>query len=165
LVTSALVEEAVKKASLAWISVGDGPARGLWCMPFEGALILVSGPGEQAAPGLANATRATVRLRGDTGGLIVVWTAVVARLSPGSEEWLTIAPQLAGKRLNASGTAADLVARWAADGCAVVRLTPADDPATAAPDLPDDSQAAEVRETPARVDVRKPFRLHRVRKR
>ncbi|MDT4993631.1 MAG: hypothetical protein QOH97_3523, partial [Actinoplanes sp.] len=78
--TSALVEEAVKKASLAWISVGDGPARGLWCMPFEGALILVSGPGEQAAPGLAEATRATVRLRGDTGGLIVVWTAVVSRL-------------------------------------------------------------------------------------
>jgi hypothetical protein len=164
-VTSALVEEAVKKASLAWISVGDGPALGLWCMPFEGSLIVVSGPGEQAAPGLAEAARATVRLRGDTGGLIVVWQAVAARLSPGTEEWETIAPQLAGKRLNSSGSAEEMVARWAATGCAVVRLTPAEEPPIVAPGLPDDSQAAEPRESPARVEVRKPFRLHRVRKR
>ena len=163
--TSALVEEAVKKASLAWIGVGDGPARGLWCMPLEGSLIVVTGPGEQAAPGLAEATRATVRLRGDTGGLIVVWTAVVTRLAPGSEDWETVAPQLAGKRLNAPGTAEQLVARWAETGCAVVRLTPADEQPVVAPELPADSQAAPPRETPARVEVRKPFRLHRVRKR
>jgi hypothetical protein len=159
-----LVEEAVKKASLAWISVGDGPARGLWCMPLEGTLIVVSGPGEQSAPGLAEAARATVRLRGDSGGLIVIWEAVVARLAPGSEEWEAVTPQLAGKRLNASGSAAQLVTRWADTGCAVVRLTPADEQPIAAPDLPADSQAAAPRETPARVDVRKPFRLHRVRK-
>jgi len=164
-VTSALVEEALKKASLAWIGVGDEPARGLWCMPLEGTLIVVTGPGEQAAPGLAEASRATVRLRGDSGGLIVVWEAVVARLTPGSEEWETVAPQLAGKRLNASGTAEQLVARWAESGCAVLRLTPADEPAVTAPDLPAGSQAAPPRETPARVEVRRPFRLHRVRKR
>jgi hypothetical protein len=98
-VTSVLVEEALKKASLAWVGVGDEPARGLWCMPLEGTLIVVTGPGEQAAPGLAEAARASVRLRGDTGGLIVVWEAVVTRLAPGSEEWETVAPQLAGKRL------------------------------------------------------------------
>jgi hypothetical protein len=164
-VTSALVEEAVKKASLAWISVGDGPARGLWCMPVDGTLIVVSGPGEQSAPELGDAARATVRLRGDSGGLIVIWEAAVSRLTPGSEEWETVAPQLAGKRLNASGTAEQLVTQWEATGCAVVRLTPVEDPPVAAPDLPADSQAAVPRETPARVDVRKPFRLHRVRKR
>jgi hypothetical protein len=164
-VTSALVEEAVKKASLAWISVGDGPALGLWCMPHEGALIVLSGPGEQAASGLAEAAEATVRLRGGTGGLIVVWTARVARLTPGTEQWDTIAPQLAGKRLNACGTAEDMVARWAATGCAIVRLTAAEEPPIAAPELPDGSQAAEPRDSSARVDVRKPFRLHRVRKR
>jgi hypothetical protein len=163
-VTSALVEEAVKKASLAWISVGGAAARGLWCMPLEGSLIVVSGPGEQSVPGLAGADRATVRLRGDTGGLIVVWEATVARLTPGSDEWETVAPQLANKRLNASGTADELVARWAATDCAVVRLTPADDKSVASPDLPDDSQAAPPRETPARIEVRKPFRLHRVRR-
>jgi hypothetical protein len=164
-VSAELVDEAIKKAAVAWISVGDGPALGLWCMPLEGALILVAGPGEQAAPGLAEASAATIRLRGDTGGLIVISEATVERLTPGSEDWTTIAPQLAGKRLNASGTADELVARWAADGCAVVRLTPAASTAIAAPNLPDDSEAAAPRETPARVKVRNPFRLHRVRRR
>jgi hypothetical protein len=159
-----LVEEAVKKASLAWISVGDGPARGLWCMPLDGTLIVVSGPGEQSAPGLAEAARATVRLRGDSGGLIVIWEAVVTRLAPGSEEWEAVAPALAGKRLNASGPAEQLVDRWAATECAIVRLTPADEQPVAAPGLPTESQAAAPRDSPARIEVRKPFRLHRVRK-
>jgi hypothetical protein len=164
-VTAPLVDEAIKKAAVAWIAVGDRPALGLWCMPLEGSLIVVSGPGEQSAPGLGEASRAMVRLRGDTGGLIVIWEADVERLAPGSEDWTTVAPQLAGKRLNASGTADELVARWAETGCAVVRLTPASDEAVTAPDLPDSSEAAAPRETPARVSVRRPFRLHRVRKR
>jgi hypothetical protein len=159
-----VVDEAIKKAAIAWIAVGDGPSLGLWCMPVDGALIVVSGPGEQKAPGLAEAGRAQVRLRGDTGGLIVIWEAVVERLQPGSEDWETIAPQLANKRLNASGTAEELVARWAESGCAVVRLTPAPEPAIAAPDLPATSDAAAPRDTPARIETRRPFRLHRVRR-
>ena len=162
--TAPLVEEAIKKAAVAWITVGDGPALGLWCMPLDGALVVVSGPGEQNAPGLADASRATVRLRGDTGGLIVIWDATVERLSPDGEDWTAIAPQLAGKRLNASGSADELVARWAESGCAVVRLTPVDD-AIAAPDLPDSRQSGPPRETPARVVVRRPFRLHKVKRR
>ncbi len=162
--TSAVVDEAIKKAAVAWVAVGDGPALGLWCMPLDGALIVVSGPGEQSAPGLAEASTATVRLRGDTGGLIVIADAAVERLVPGTEAWTTIAPQLAGKRLNASGTAEEVVARWAETGCAIVRLTPAEK-AVARPDLPDTDDAAPPRETPARVEVRRPFRLHRVRRR
>jgi hypothetical protein len=164
-VSSALVDEAVKKAAVAWVSVGDGAARGLWCMPLEGALVVVAGPGEQSAPGLADATRATVRLRGDTGGLIVVWEAAVARVLPGTEEWSAVAPQLAGKRLNAPGSADDLAARWADSGCAIVRLVPTEEPPVASPGLPGGSQAAPPRETPARIPVRRPFRLHRVKKR
>lgn len=160
-----LVDEAIKKAAIAWVSVGDGPALGLWCMPSEDSLVLVCGPGEQAAPGLAEATTATVRLRGDNGGLIVIAEAAVARLVPGSDEWTTVAPLLAGKRLNASGTAEDLVARWASTGCAVVRLTPVDSGVVGAPELPDASEAAPPRDTPARVETRRPFKLHRVRKR
>jgi hypothetical protein len=163
-VTTDLVAEAIKKAGIAWISTDGGPARGLWVMPLDGSLIVVSGPGEQAAPGLAEASAAQIRLRGDTGGLIVMVDARVERLTPGSAAWDEIAPQLATKRLNASGTAEDLVAKWAGTGCAVVRLTPAEDAPVAAPDLPDDSGAAPPRETPARVEVRRPFRLHRVRK-
>jgi hypothetical protein len=164
-VSAALVEEAIKKAALAWVSVDDGPALGLWCMPLDGALIVVSGPGEQQAPGLSAASRASIRMRGDTGGLIVIWEAVVERLLPGSEDWETAAPPLAGKRLNASGTADDLVARWVETGCAVVRLTPAPEPPVALPDLPDSSAAASPRDTPARNSTRRPFKLHRVRRR
>jgi hypothetical protein len=163
-VTTELVAEAIKKAGIAWISVPGGPSLGLWVMPLDGTLILVCGPGEQAAPGLADAERASVRLRGDNGGLIVIVDARVERLAPGSEAWTEIAPQLAGKRLNATGTADELVARWAEAGCAVLRLTPVDEP-IAAPHLPTGSEAAPPRETPARVEVRRPFRLHRVRKR
>jgi hypothetical protein len=164
--TSAVLDEALKKAALAWVSVGDGPALALWCMPLDGSLILVSGPGEQAAPGLAEASRATVRLRGDTGGLIVVAEMTVTRLAVGSEEWTTVAPQLAQKRLNGSGTFDEVAQRWATTGCAVVRLTPSEQESpTTAPDLPADSGAEAPRETPARVETRRPFRLHRVRRR
>ena len=161
--TTELVAEAIKKAAIAWISVPGGPALGLWVMPLDGALIVVCGPGEQAAPGLAETARASVRLRGDNGGLIVIVEAQVERLTPGSEAWAEAAPQLAGKRLNATGTAEEVVARWVETGCAVLRLTPVDEP-IAAPHLPTDSDAAPPRETPARVKVRRPFRLHRVRK-
>ncbi|MFC4067348.1 hypothetical protein [Actinoplanes subglobosus] len=163
--SSGVLDEAIKKAAIAWISVGDGPAWALWCMPAEASLVVVSGPGEQFAPGLAEAQRAVVRLRGDHGGLIVQSEAVVSRLVPGSEEWTEIAPQLAGKRLNASGSAEDLVARWVADDCALVRLTPVTESAVGAADLPSGSHASPPRDTPARVETRRPFRLHRVTKR
>ena len=159
-----VLDEAIKKAAVAWISVGDGPAFALWCMPVETSLAVISGPGEQHAPGLAEATRATVRLRGDHGGLIVTTEATVTLLDPSGERWQEIAPQLAGKRLNASGTAGEVTARWAA-GCALVLLTPVDGELVAAPGLPDSSGAAAPRETPARVPTRKPFRLHKVVKR
>ncbi|GAA4931799.1 hypothetical protein [Actinoplanes utahensis] len=162
--SAGVLEEAIKKAAIAWISVGDGPAYALWCMPAEASLVVVSGPGEQFAPGLAEADRATVRLRGDHGGLIVQTDATVTRLTPGTDEWTEIAPQLAGKRLNAAGSADEVAARWAADGCALVRLTPAADTAVGAAGLPAESQAAPTRDTPARVETRRPFRLHRVRK-
>ncbi|MEU4618700.1 hypothetical protein AB0G04_01795 [Actinoplanes sp. NPDC023801] len=163
--SAGVLEEAIKKAAIAWISVADQPAYALWCMPVEASLAVVSGHGEQFAPGLAEAQRATVRLRGDHGGLIVVTEASVTRLIPGSDEWAEIAPQLAGKRLNASGSAEEVVARWAADDCAVVLLTPATETAAGVADLPAGSNAEPPRETPARVETRKPFRLHRVTKR
>ena len=164
-VTSAVLDEALKKAALAWISVGDGPALALWVLPLDGTLIVLSGPGEQFAPGLAEASQVTVRLRGDNGGLIVVTEAAVSRLLPGSDVWDEVAPQLAAKRLNTSGTADDVIARWVTANCAVVRLTPVDEKAVERPDLPSDSGAAEVRDTPARVETRRPFRLHRVKRR
>ncbi|SCG42651.1 hypothetical protein GA0074704_1301 [Micromonospora siamensis] len=162
--TTPLVDEAMKKAAVAWVSVADGPALALWCMPLESALFVVSGPGEQSAPGLADATEARVTLRGDHGGRIVTWPARVTRLAPGTEAWETAAPLVAAKRLNAPGPTAELVARWAADGCALTRLDPAGTP-DAGTDLPDASLAEVPRGAPVVRQTRKPFRLHRVRRR
>ncbi|MFI1191891.1 hypothetical protein ACH4T9_01230 [Micromonospora sp. NPDC020750] len=163
-VATPLVDEAVKKAAVAWVGVAGEPARALWCVPFEGSLLVVSGPGEQAAPGLAEAAEAQVTLRGDHGGRIVAWPARVARVTPDSEEWTALAPTVAAKRLNAPGPTADLVRRWAAEGCALVRLVPTGEP-TAGARLPDSSLAEPPRPAPVVRVTRSPFRLHRVRRR
>jgi hypothetical protein len=159
-----LVEEASKKAAVAWLGFGDGPAYAVWVLPVEGRLYLVTGPGEQTVPGLAEAlvggTDATVRLRGDHGGQVIAYVAGLAQVLPGGEEWATVVPQLAGKRLNSSGPAEDLVSRWAAE-CLVVSLTPVPGETLAAADT---SGATGPRPTPAANATRKPFRLHRVRK-
>ncbi|MFI7608633.1 hypothetical protein ACIBTV_26265 [Micromonospora sp. NPDC049366] len=159
-----LVDEVIKKAAVAWVSASGGPAVALWCATLDGTVLVVSGPGEQAAPGLADATRAEVTMRGDHGGAIVTWPAQVSRVLPGTEEWDTLAPLVAAKRLNAPGPSADLVRRWADEGCALNRLTPAGEP-LAGDALPSDSRAEPPRETPAVRAARKPFRLHRVRRR
>lgn len=158
--THPLVDEVMKKAPIAWLTVGDAPAYGVWCLGVDGSLYVVSGPGEQPAPGLSAAEAATVSVRGDHGGRIVTWPVAVTRVHPRTDEWDAVAPQLAAKRLNASGTAEALVARWAAE-CAVSRLAPAGEP------LPpgDESGAAPPVPTPAANRTRKPFRLHRVRQR
>lgn len=165
-----LVDEAMKKAAVAWVAVAGRPAVALWCLPLDGALYVVSGPGEQSAPGIDSAAeasgtgaRADVTLRGDHGGRIVTWPADVSRVAPGTEEWEKVAPQLAAKRLNAPGTAEALAARWAAE-CVVTRLAPAGEPIEADATLPDGSLAAAPRPTSAARQTAKPFRLHRVRR-
>jgi pyruvate/2-oxoglutarate dehydrogenase complex dihydrolipoamide acyltransferase (E2) component len=216
----ALVEEAAKKAAIAWIAVGGRPAKLVWCAWLGGALLVVSGEGEQAVPGLAEAAatapRATaapgatatsaapgatatsaapgatatpaapgptaaeaagaaqkaattgestveVSLRGDHGGRIVTFPAEVSRIDPDDEAWAELVPQLASKRLNGAGGAEDLARVWServkANTCVVSRLTPLG--GTAA--MPDDSQAAPPRPTPATRIPRRPFRLHKVR--
>jgi hypothetical protein len=154
----ALVEEAAKKAAVAWVAVGGRPATLVWCAWLGGALLVVTGEGEQAAPGLAEASAAEVSLRGDHGGRIVTFPAVVDRIAPGDEAWTELVPQLAGKRLNAAGGAEELARTWA-QRCVVSRLTPAG----ASAELPDDAQAGPPRATPATRLPRRPFRLHKVR--
>ena len=157
--THPLVDEVMRKMAIAWLTVGDSPAYGVWCLGLDGSLYVVSGPGEQPATGLASTDSAVVSARGDHGGRIVSWPVAVSRVFPGTDEWDTVAPALAAKRLNASGTAEALVARWAAE-CALSRLTPVGDPVP----LGAESGAAPPAPTPATNRTRKPFRLHRVRK-
>jgi hypothetical protein len=167
-----LIDEALRKAAVAWITMPGRQPVALWCLPREdaslpaprGRLYLVSGPGEQAAPGLSHATSATVTLRGDHGGRVVTWPAEVRQVAPDTEEWATVAPLLAGKRLNAPVPADALVARWAAE-CAVHCFTPTGEPAEAGANLPDSAQAEPPREATVVRLTRRPFRLHRVRRR
>ena len=118
----ALIAEATKKAAVVWLTVGAKPYA-VWCVPIAEALYVVSGPGEQAAPGLAEATSVTVTARGDHGGSIATWPARVEQIEPGTDDWTAVALTVAGKRLNATGSAEDLAARWARDAV-LVRLTP-----------------------------------------
>ena len=99
-----LVPEVGKKAAVAWLG-----GRMAWCAWFDDALYVVSGPGEQELGELADGIEVT--LRGDHGGRVVTWPAAVTRVEPGGEEWEKVAPQLAGKRLNAAGSTDEVVAR------------------------------------------------------
>ena len=154
-----LVAEAMKKAAIAWLSVADGPAYPVWCLWVDDATYVVSGPGEQPAPGLDTAKEALVSARGDHGGRIVSWPARVERVQPETPLWDSVVPQLAGKRLNSAGTA-ELAQRWAA-GAVVSRLVPTDEGPRS---LPDGSLATPAPPTPATRATRPPFRLHRVKR-
>lgn len=152
-----LIEESAKKAAIAWVSVDGGPDLAVWCLQVDPDLCLVTGPGEQDLPGLGDAERVRVTLRGDHGGAIVSYPVTVTRIKPESERWEPVTTLLAAKRLNASGPTEHLITRWAND-CGVWALSPAGDPMP----LPDGSGAAEPRPTAAANATRKPFKLHRV---
>ncbi|HZM82092.1 MAG TPA: hypothetical protein VFC19_40750 [Candidatus Limnocylindrales bacterium] len=157
--THPLVEEAARKAAIAWFSVDGGPARALWCLTIDGDICLVLGPGEQELPGLARASSVAVTLRGDHGGNIATFPVTVTRIRPESERWEAVTTQLVGKRLNSTGPTEQVVQRWAREA-SVWALTPAGDPAP-----PDSSgEFAPPRPTTAGTATRKPFKLHRVRR-
>ncbi|MFE9248058.1 hypothetical protein [Streptomyces sp. NPDC007088] len=134
----ALVEEATKKSGLVWVR-GAGPARALWHVWHEGAVLLVGdGPGEQPLPGLVAGERAEVTVRGkDKGARVVGWVADIEELAPDSPEWEAAVAELKGKRLNAPD-AETMPRRWARE-CRVLRLVPA---GSVLP-VPDGSLAAE----------------------
>lgn len=157
-----LITEAAKKAAITWVAVSGGPAKALWCTWLEDAICVVCGPGEQSDPGLAGAEECQVTLRGDHNGRIVTFTAAVVAVEPDSSDWDPVATGLAAKRLNATG--GDTVARWAT-GNALYRLVPTAAKPQSGSGLPDGSLAAPVEPSSAARPTRKPFRLHRVKKR
>ncbi|MER6348496.1 hypothetical protein ACWC10_23255 [Streptomyces sp. NPDC001595] len=124
LLDRALVEEATKKSGLVWVKGPGVPARALWHAWQDGAACVVGdGPGEQPLPGLADGVTAEVTVRSkDKGGRVVVWTATVAELAPGSEAWEAAVAELKGKRLNAPDGEA-MPERWRRE-CRVLRLEP-----------------------------------------
>jgi hypothetical protein len=142
----ALIAEATKRAGLIWISVPaaavPGGAAGaaqdrprpVWHVWRDAAYVL-TGPGEQDVPGLADAPVVTVSVASkDTGGLLVRWVARVSRVEPGSAEWSGIIGALLAGRLNEpqSPGGPSPAERWARTAT-VYRLTPAENPDTAPP--------------------------------
>jgi hypothetical protein len=147
----ALVEEATRKSGIIWVQGAGSPARCLWHAWHDGAAhVLGDGPGEQPLPGLADGGRATVTVRSkDKGGRLVVWTARVSELAPGSDAWQAAAAELKGKRLNAPDGEA-MPERWARE-CRLLRLEPDSEDAVypGVPGFPDESTAAVPLPTPA----------------
>jgi hypothetical protein len=83
------VAEVARKAAVLWIVVPGHRPRAAWVLWRDGRTYLLTGPGEQDVPGLADATEVTVT----TGA--VSWTATVSRDT--TDEAFAA---LAAKRLN-----------------------------------------------------------------
>lgn len=128
----ALIAEATKRAGLLWITIPGQrrpcPAWHVWraAAGTGPAAYVVTGPGEQPLPGLADAAEVSVTVPSkDSGGSLVCWTATVTRVDPGSPEWDEVSGALVAGRLNAPADPAGtpLADRWARTG-AVFRLAP-----------------------------------------
>jgi len=158
LLDQALVEEATKKSGLVWVNGPGVPARALWHVWHEGAVCLIGdGPGEQPLPGLVDGGAAEVTVRSkDKGGRLVVWTAKVVELAPGSEAWTATVGELKGKRLNAPDGEA-MTERWARE-CRVLRL----EPTGATAELTEDSLARPPLPSPATTRQPAPAALPRL---
>lgn len=162
---SPLVFEATKKAGLVWVAVPGQPrATPVWFVWHEAesgsAAYVVTGPGEQPAPGLAEATDCAVTVpSADKRSRIVTWAGAVRRVEPGGAEWDDVVPAMLAKRLNLAD-AETAPTRWAHE-CAVLRLTPTGEILEAGPTLPTDSLAAPPAPSPARTATRVPYTLHR----
>ncbi|MFB4312691.1 hypothetical protein [Actinomadura sp. 21ATH] len=126
--SSALIAEAARKSGLLWLHLPGLPQpRAAWHLWHDGAAyVLTGGEGEQPLPGLPEAERLRVTLRGkDKGGRLVSFVAACERVEPGTPLWDEVTPLLAKDRLNAASHEGQ-TERWAEESY-VVRLTPTDE--------------------------------------
>lgn len=158
------IADAMKKAAVVWITVPGRDAVAAWLGWTGEVAYLLTGPGEQALPGLADATTCqvtAVTFRAAELAHALTWVASVRRVSPDEQEWGPATTLLLTKRLNLPDQPT-AVRRWAAE-CAVLRLEPTGE--TVDPGA--DDHRAPPRPTPATTPVRIPytFRLRRKRPR
>jgi hypothetical protein len=155
-----LVAEATKKSGLVWITVPGRRPVAAWHVWRDDAAYVVTGPGEQPVPGLAEASRCDVTVRStDKGGRIVTWRADVSPVLPDSDAWAEVVPAMLAARLNLTD-AAGAERRWA-QTCTVLRLAPTGELPEAGDSLPIDSLAAPPPPSPARTRTRIPFTVGR----
>lgn len=118
MVDAALIVAAARKAGVLWVAAPGHDPVPAWQVWRDGASYVLTGPGEQALPGLADAAECELTARSaDTGGRIATWRATITVVEPESEEWQQVRPALAAARLNGHPD-------WSA--VTVLRLTPAE---------------------------------------
>lgn len=119
---AALLAEAAAKSGLVWLRPqGQTRAWPAWHVWHEGAVHVVSGPGEQSLPELSGPVDVLVRSK-DSGARLITVPATAERLLPDDDRWLLAATALAASRLNSTVAPADLPAHWAAGSATVTRI-------------------------------------------
>lgn len=97
-----MLDTALRKAGAVWVSVPGHPARLVWTVWRERALWVLSAPGEQEVPGLADGAACTVVLRSPSTHSRLLETGAVAHaIPPASPDRDTALAALAAARLNA----------------------------------------------------------------
>lgn len=156
-VIAALVAEAASKSGLVWLRVpGSDRPWPAWHVWHEGAVLVVSGPGEQDLPELDGEVEISLRSK-DSGARLLTLSARATPLDPASEEWAEAAAALASSRLNSAHSPADLPAHWREVGTRVTRLVPGDDVREAPGRHDDASGAAAPQPTPATTSGWRPW--------
>jgi hypothetical protein len=165
----ALAGEATRRSSVGWLRYGAlDRDRPFWYVWHDGAAYLVAAAApdspEQVVPGLTEVATAQVICRAkDSRARLVTWTAAVTVLPPGSPEWDAAVRLLRSDRLNAAH-AAGLPEQWSASA-AVVRLDPTGEVLEGPGQMPDEDGAAPPPDTPASTAGRRPFVVHRRKRR
>lgn len=160
-VTSALVEELMKKSGLCWLRL-PGADRDLpvWHIWHEGSAYIVSGPSEQPVPGIEDTDRATVIVRTkDSRQRMAAWLARVTTLHPGDSHWDEVVRALVAARLNLTDMN-QAAQRWARE-CVVTRLAPTGLIEEGPGEMPSGDLAATPLPTPATTRRGLPRVLHR----
>jgi hypothetical protein len=162
-----LVDEALKKAGLVWISLaGTGAGRAYWYAWLDGKLYLLTGGDEQPDPGWTERTQVDVLARSkETTERLVVFRAKVTLGLATDSDWADATAELAKQRLNLTG-AEHAAERWAdIRRHRVYRLTPTGEilegPGDLGESYPDDSGRAAPVPSPATTKGRLPWVLHR----
>jgi hypothetical protein len=137
----ALLAEAAGKSGLVWVrSAGTQRWWPAWHVWHDGAVLVVSGGGEQELPDLAGPVELVLRSK-DTGARLLRLPGTAEPLTADDERWPAAAQALATSRLNAPVTPGDLPRRWRDEGARVTRLV-ASGAALERPDALDDASGA-----------------------
>ncbi len=124
----ALVDEALKRSGLVWVTLPGGQTQPFWHAWVDGSAYLLTGSGEQPDPGLLDGDEVRLVVRSkDNGQRLLSVAATAERLGPAHASWDTATIALASGRLNL-WQAEQAPQRWAVDSATTIyRLVPVGD--------------------------------------